>query len=180
MTTIPVRHAPRLAFQGWPWVRFLELEILMKQFDCFLTAEDPARPPTPIRTFDHWRQVPETYATKIQWLKMSRKVKPDEEPTARWISTVEAAPGDCGEIWLNDPDLFLLVETVIPLFHIDQTKPVNLAPRSIAYLGFEEMFYEYSRKDRHILRNECWMTIKARPGADFFWAKCFLTRQVVH
>ena len=147
----------------------------MKQFDCKPTT----RPQKPIRTFDHWRQVPKTYATKTQWLKRGRKVKPNEKPTARWISTVEAAPGDCGEVWLNDPDLFLLVETEIPLYHIDQTQPVNLAPRSIAYLGFEEIFYEPARKDRHILRNESWMTIKARPGADFFWAKCLLTRQLV-
>ncbi len=147
----------------------------MKQFDCKPTT----RPQKPIRSFDHWRQVPKIYATKTQWLKRGRKVKPDEEPTARWISTVEATPGDFREVWLDDPDLLLLVETAIPLYHVDQTKPVNLAARSIAYLGYEEIFYEPARKDRHILRNEDWLTIKARPGADFFWAMCLLTRQLV-
>ena len=147
----------------------------MKQFDCKPTT----RPPRPIRTFDHWRNVPKAYATKTQWLKQGRKVKPDETPTARWISTVEAAPGDFREVWLDDPDLFLLVETAIPLYHVDQTKPVNLAARSVAYMGFEEIFFELARKDRHILRNEDWLTITARPGADFFWAKCLLTRPLV-
>ena len=147
---------------------------IMKQLELDLIL-----PPTALRTFDHWRQVPESFATTTQWLKRGRKVQPNEKPTARWISTVEAAPGDCGEIWLDDPDLFLLVETEIPLYHIDQTKPVNLTARSVAYLGFEEIFYEAVRKDRHILRNEDWMTIKARPGADFFWAMCLLTRQTV-
>lgn len=132
-----------------------------------------------IRSFDHWRQVPASFATRTQWLKQCRKIKPNEKPTARWVSTVEANEGDFGEVWLNDPDLYLLVEKEIPLFHIDQTMHVSLTPRSIAYLGFEEIFYESVRKDRHILRNENWITVKARPGADFYWGKCLLTRQLV-
>jgi hypothetical protein len=132
-----------------------------------------------IRTFESWRGIPACYATRSQWLKRGRKVKPDEKRAARWISTAEAAPGDCGEVWLDDPDLYLLVDKEVPLFHIDQTKPVNFAPRTIAYLGYEEIFYEPARKDRHILREENWQTITAKPGAAFFWASGQLSRQTI-
>lgn len=132
-----------------------------------------------IRTFDSWRQVPACYATRSQWLKWGRKIRTNEEPTARWISTIEATPDDPREVWLDDPDLTLLVDKEVPLFHRDQTKPVNFTPRTVAYLGYEEIFYEPARKDRHILREGNWITIKAKPGAAFFWASCQLTRQAV-
>lgn len=103
-------------------------------------------------TFDHWRNVPETFATRRQWLRRGRKVRPDMEPTARLIYTYEAPP-DClssDEVWLDDPDLCLLVDQEVPLYHADQTVPIQQTPRTLAYLAFEDIFLLPAIKDAYI------------------------------
>jgi hypothetical protein len=118
---------------------FSELEILMNK----------------LITFDSWRRVPEIYGTRRQWLRRGRKVPPKSEPAARMIHTYEPSSDapSLEEIWVNEPDLCLLIDQEIPLFHISQTVAVNLSPRTQAYLAFEQIFLLPARKNDFIRWN---------------------------
>ena len=106
-------------------------------------------------TFDGWRSVPETFATRRQWLRKGRKTGPDAEPTARLIYTYEALPDafSTDEIWLDAPDLRLLVGQSVPLYHVDQTVPTKQTPRTLACLEFEKVFLLHAVKDDYLRWN---------------------------
>ena len=146
-----------------------------------------------VKTFESWRTVPEWYATRDQWLKRGRKVRPKEKPTARWISTVERDSDNMLAglpVWLDDDDLTLLIEREIPLYHADQTQAVNLQPRTLACLGYEGIFFEPAAKNSFVWWNPekenpdpgkigDWETASAWESAQKCWQKGYLTRQLV-
>ena len=94
-------------------------------------------------TFDSWRRVPKTFGTRRQWLRRGRQVPPKAEAAARLVFTYEP-PGNgpfADEIWVDEPELCLLVNQEVPLFHASQTEAVELTPRTRAYLQFEKIFF---------------------------------------
>ena len=164
-----------------------------RELQQFLSKSDPWKTIPGVRTFESWRSIPEVYATRDQWLKRGRKVRPKEKPTARWIGTVEETAENLLAglpLWLDDPGLTLLIEREIPLYHLDQTRTVNFRPRTLAYLGFEEIFFEPAAKNTFIWWNlekenplpekfGDWDTATAKEDEREYWKRGYLTRQIV-
>ena len=106
-------------------------------------------------TFDNWRRVPKSFGTRRQWMRRGRKIPPKAEAAARLVFTYEP-PGNgpfADEIWLDEPELCLLINQEVPLFHASQTEPVELTPRTRAYLQFEKIFFLFAAKDTFIRWN---------------------------
>ena len=146
-----------------------------------------------IRTFTSWKHVPKEYGWRDQWHKRSRKVRPKEVPQARWV-TIEPDQGDdffgTKEVFCQDADIKLFIDREVPLYHIDQTDPANFTPRTIAYLAYEEIFFEQSDKEQYIwwdiekannrtgLPGE-WSTVTADTDAAQWEEKRLLTRAMI-
>ena len=108
----------------------------------------------PLRNFEGWRNVPPNLKTARQWLRAGRRVRKREQPTARVVYP-EIVEGEfsfgADTIILDETDDFSVVSAKpTPLFDLNQTKPYQAAPRTLAYWAFEDIFLKHSRKD-------CWI-----------------------
>lgn len=146
-------------------------------------------PPRKLPTFQTWKAVPEGFASRHQWLKEGRKLKLGEAPSARWIKTsprdatdplFTLAAGD-GVLYADD-EFALVIETEVLLFHISQTQPAPLQPRTLAYMDFEDIFLESARKDSFIVwdfEKESWQTRTAFANASEYWQRGLLSNDLI-
>ena len=84
-----------------------------------------------------------------------------------------------------DQDYALLIEREIPLYHASQTEDAHLHPRTLAYMAYEEIFYDMARKDSYVRWDYTkenllgciggWITVKtADTTAGEYWQKGLL------
>lgn len=145
-----------------------------------------------IREFDGWREVPDEFKTRNQWLRAGRKVPTKTKPQARLLypKLVEHWPGSIlEESFLANvtEDLTLITDPPTPLFHLDQTIPYRASPRTLAYFAFEELFFDLARKDSYILKfdkeqaqeRDSWYTMTAYPTAQNPLDRGFLSPAII-
>jgi hypothetical protein len=145
-----------------------------------------------IREFESWREVPDKFKTRNQWLRAGRKVPTKTKPLARLLypKLVEHWPGSMLEnsfLSKVTDDLTLITDPPTPLFHLDQTKPYRASPRTLAYFAFEEIFFDFARKDSYILKfnkeqaqeRDSWYTMTAFPTAQNPLDRGFLSPAII-
>lgn len=145
-----------------------------------------------IREFESWREVPDEFKTRNQWLRAGRKVPSKVKPQARLLhpKLVEHWPGSIlEESFLSKvtDDLTLITDPPTALFHLDQTKPYRASPRTLAYFAFEEIFFDLARKESYILKfdketaqeRDSWYTMTAYPTAQNPLDRGFLSPAII-
>lgn len=145
-----------------------------------------------LREFDGWREVPDEFKTRNQWLRVGRKVPTKTKPLARLLypKLVEHWPGSILEdsfLANVTDDLTLITDPPTALFHLDQTKPYRANPRTLAYFAFEEIFFDLARKNSYILKfdkelaqeRDSWYTMTAYPTAQNPLDRGFLSPAII-
>jgi hypothetical protein len=145
-----------------------------------------------LRDFESWREVPDEFKTRNQWLRAGRKVPSKTKPQARLLhpKLVEHWPGSIlEESFLSKvtDDLTLITDPPTALFHLDQTKPYRASPRTLAYFAFEEIFLDLARKDSYIIKfdkeqgqeRDSWYTMTAYPTAQNPLDRGFLSPAII-
>jgi len=122
-------------------------------------------------------------------MKRRRKVKPGEQAQARWIKTSPQDPndpffalGNTANIYYADEEFALSITTEVPLFHSSQTEPANLRPRTLAYMAFEDIYFESVRRDSYIVwdfEKESWQTRNAYENASKYWQRGLLSTDLI-
>lgn len=144
------------------------------------------------RDFDSWREVPDQFKTRNQWLRAGRKVQDDETAKGRVLYPRFVELGGPVSLWDNCvldhcDDLILVTDPPTSLFHVDQTVPYNASSRTIAYQSFEDFFFQHSRKDSYGRKSDPqtgeeldgWFTVTAALNAQRFHDRQFLTSQLI-
>jgi hypothetical protein len=145
-----------------------------------------------LRDFESWREVPDVFKTRNQWLRAGRKVPTKTKPQARLLfpKLVEHWPGSILEdsfLAKVTDDLTLITDPPTALFHLDQTRPYRASPRTLAYFAFEELFFDFARKDSYILKfdkemaqeRDSWYTMTAFPTAQNPLDRGFLSPAII-
>lgn len=138
-----------------------------------------------ITTFRDWRKVPkDEWRTAKEWKQVSRKVEDGEKPTGRVIYT-EVVTG-LGLVAAKDPEIVLyeddehaeIIAKQWPLWHVSQTRPAKISPRTLAMQKYLRVFYRHARKDQYATRqlNPCtgkegWITVTAYATGDRPWQR---------